>query len=544
MADFLAHNPALVLFATMLLGHILGKVRFAGVQLGSAAVLFAGLFFGSLWPEAKIHDGVIYVGLVLFVYCLGLYSGETFTRSFRGNGKWLQAASFGMVILLFGAVLLANLVLGFEPAAISGAFAGVLTTTPALAGLLKVIGKVSDEAAQDQAIAFFSIAYPFGLVGVVAGVILWEKIFRISPEKTPEIWFGASRGDSNKVVRRVVDIAHQMIEAPSVQDLVKEHGLSVRFGRIRRENDLFLATGSTVLENGLAVSLTGSKSEVERAIEILGRASERQIASHDEHTGTADFYVSQPSAVDIPLRELDIEHDHHASIFKIRRGDFEFAPSGSSTLELGDVVRVAFPIDQLSAMQRIFGNSYKAGGDFDLLGLSLGIVVGILIGLVPMPLPGGAQIQLGNAGGPLVVGLILGNLKRTGSIVWRLAPNANATLRQLGLLLFLGGVGLKAGGAFLPALLSSSGLGVVILTLGVSVTSSMIMLWIFHRLFKTPFAASVGMLAGFQTSPALLSFAQNHCHDDSVTARFAVFYPLATCIKIFLAQLFFLMMIN
>lgn len=539
MNSFFLHNQALLFFLTLLLGFLLGEVKIFGVQLGSAAVLFAGLAVGSVLPKVHLPDAIIYIGLALFVYCLGLYSGEAFTSSFRGRLKWLQVLVVLAVSLLFATVHAANFLLNLESAELAGAFAGILTTTPALAGLLKAIGKVSTEAAQGQAVAYFSIAYPVGLVAVVAAVRVWEALCGLDPEKTPEKWFGKGSLDGKKLVRCVIEITHALSPAPTVQEFIQDSKLRVRFGRIRRGEENALATGSTRLESGAVISVLGTRPEIDRAVSLLGRESDRQVASFDQNTQTVDLYVSNPAVVNIPLRELDIEHDHHANVLKVRRGDKEFLPDGKTLLELGDTVRVAFPVDHFAEIQRLFGNSAKSGGEFDTLGLSLGICLGLFVGLVPLPFPGGIQVQFGVAGGPLIVGLILGNIKKTRSIVWRLSPNANMTLREFGLLLFLTGVGLKAGSSFLQTFLSSSGLSVLLSSFFIVFAECLLLLYLFQRVFGVALAPAVGMLAGFQTSPALLAFAQSHCRDDEVVSRYAVFYPLATCVKILLVQIFF-----
>jgi putative transport protein len=199
-------------------------------------------------------------------------------------------------------------------------------------------------------------------------------------------------------------------------------------------------------------------------------------------------------------------------------------------------VRVLSKRDRLDALSAFFGDSYRALSEIDILSFSLGLALGLLLGALPIPLPGGVTIKLGQAGGPLIVALVLGAAVRTGPIVWSLPYNANLTLRQIGLVLFLAGIGTRAGYAFFSLLLQGQGwsllLGGALITLLVALAA----LWIGYRVFKIPFGLLSGMLAGLQTQPAVLGFALEQAGNDLPNVGYAAVYPLATIAKIVLAQ--------
>jgi len=214
----------------------------------------------------------------------------------------------------------------------------------------------------------------------------------------------------------------------------------------------------------------------------------------------------------------------------------EFLARDDTTLELGDRVRVVTRRENMGSVSQFFGDSFKALGEIDVLSFSLGLALGILVGQIPIPLPGGITFKLGTAGGPLVVALILGALERTGPIVWTLPYNANLTLRQIGLILFLAGVGTRAGYAFVSTLMQGNGL--MLFGAGAALTMGVValMLLIGYRILKIPMNLLLGMIAGMQTNPAILSFANQETENDLPNLGYATVYPLATILKIILAQ--------
>jgi putative transport protein len=212
-------------------------------------------------------------------------------------------------------------------------------------------------------------------------------------------------------------------------------------------------------------------------------------------------------------------------------------PRGETVLELGDRVRVLTQREAMPAVSAFLGDSYRALSEIDLLSFGLGLALGLLIGVVPIPLPGGLTFNLGLAGGPLLVALVLGALQRTGPLVWSLPYSANLTLRQLGLVLFLAAVGTRAGYAFFTTI--TQGLGLAIFVAGALVTTltAWMTLWVGYRVLKIPMGQLAGMLAGLQTQPAVLGFALESSGNDLPNVGYATVYPIATIGKIVLAQL-------
>ncbi|MCS6889416.1 MAG: transporter, partial [Chloroflexus sp.] len=224
-------------------------------------------------------------------------------------------------------------------------------------------------------------------------------------------------------------------------------------------------------------------------------------------------------------------------ITRIRRGDAEILPHGDTTLELGDRVRVVTQRDNMERVTNFFGDSYRALAEIDVVSLGLGMALGMLVGLIPFPLPGGGSFSLGLAGGPLIVALLLGWRGRTGPIVWSLPYSANLTLRQVGMTLFLAGVGTRAGYSFVTTLTQGNGLLLFLSGALITVPVAFATLFIGYKLLKLPFSLLAGMLAGLQTQPAVLAFANEQTGNEAPNIGYAMVYPTATIAKIILAQL-------
>jgi putative transport protein len=206
-------------------------------------------------------------------------------------------------------------------------------------------------------------------------------------------------------------------------------------------------------------------------------------------------------------------------------------------LELGDRVRVLTHRERMDAVSGFFGDSYRALSEIDILTFSLGLALGLLLGIVPVPLPGGIVFRLGFAGGPLIMALILGALGRTGPMVWSLPYSANLTLRQIGLVLFLAGVGTRSGYAFVTTFAQGGGILLFAAGAGITCITALATLWVGHKLLKIPLSLLIGMLSGLQTQPAVLGFALEQTGNDLPNIGYATVYPIATIAKIFLAQL-------
>ena len=540
MIRLLLDNPLLLLFVVAALGYFLGKIKFRGSSLGVAAVLFVGLAFGALHPDLKLPEIVYWLGLVLFVYTIGLSSGPGFLASFRRQGWRDNLLVVSVLMLMFMFAMMVHALFRFTPAQTAGLFAGSLTNTPALASLLDYLKSAASNTGLNHLLAepviAYSLTYPMGVVGMILTIHLMQKIWQT--DYAHEAANLRELGATNvKLQNRTIRVTQSTATHASLHHLIKLHNWDVIFGRMKRDNQLTLALGATRLQVGDLLSIVGRREELERVTAALGEASREQIDLDRRQLDYRRIFVSNPKLAGQRLRDLNLPQQFGAVVTRLRRGDIEFLPHGDTVLELGDRIRVLTHRDRMETVSAFFGDSYRAVSEIDVLTFGLGVALGLLIGLAPIPLPGGVIIRLGLAGGPLMVAMILGTLGRTGPLVWSLPYSANLTLRQVGLILFLAGVGTRAGYAFVNTLTEGSGMTIFMAGALITCAAALTTLAVGHRLLKIPMSLLIGMLAGLQTQPAVLGFALEQTRNDLPNIGYATVYPVATITKIVLAQL-------
>jgi len=283
--------------------------------------------------------------------------------------------------------------------------------------------------------------------------------------------------------------------------------------------------------------VVGTQAEIDRVVARLGAVADERIDLDRRAFDLRRIFVSNPEVAGRPLRELDVPHRLGAVVTRVRRGDVDLLPSDDMRLEIGDRGRVLAPVRDLPAVAAYFGDSYRAASEVDILTFALGLALGLGLGMVPIPLPGGVTVSLGFAGGPLVVALVAGTLDRTGGLVWNLPFSASVAIRQIGLILFLAGIGTRAGSGFLATFAGWHGL--VLLAAGAAITfaTALAALAVAHRVLGIPMSLAMGMVAGIHTQPAVLGYALERTRNEIPSLGYAATYPAATLAKLVLVQL-------
>ncbi|GLI39878.1 transporter [Geobacter hydrogenophilus] len=539
MIKVLIDNPLLLLFMVAAIGYPLGRIRIRGSSLGVAAVLFVGLGIGALHPELKLPEIVYVLGLALFVYTIGLSSGPAFVASLRQDGVRNNLLILGVLVLAAALTVAAQRFLGLPGTVTAGLFAGSLTNTPALAGALETIKHLAPQNLMEQFLAEpvvgYSIAYPMGVMGVVLAISLVQKLWRIdyADEATRFKIAGAA---TESLRSKTIRVTWPLASRQTVAELSRQQKWDVVFGRIKRGEE-YLLTGPVVrFRPGDLVLAVGAEGELQRVAEVLGEMSEEEISADRSEIDYRRIFVSNPRVAGRRLGSLNLFERFGATVTRVRRGDDDFLPHDDMVLELGDRVRVVTHCDRMGEVTALFGDSYRAVSEVDILTFSLGLALGLLLGIVPFPLPGGVTLKLGFAGGPLIVALVLGTIGRSGGMIWSLPYSANMTLRQIGLVLFLAGIGTRAGYGFVSTLAKGGGFAIFAAGAVVTCFAALTTLLVGHRLLKIPMGILIGMVAGLQTQPAVLGYALEQTGNDLPNIGYASVYPVATIGKILIVQ--------
>jgi len=532
----LAENPILTLFAVIGLGYLLGEISVFGFRLGTAGVLFVGLAVGSLGPAISIPEVIPTLGLIIFIYTIGIQSGPEFFNSLRERGYRDSVFALAIVVLGAGVTLLVSRPAHLTRARAAGLYTGAMTNTPALAAtreLLRERGRsagLSPEqlrAASDEPVVAYSIAYPIGVIGVLVSFAVLRRRWKPGMEPPSE---------AAEIRVRDFAVMNPAVIGRTVEEVLRlHHDPGFVVSRIQHGGASEIVRGDTRLEQRDIVVAVGDDDGLVRAEQIFGQPLEAHIEMDRSQLDFRRVFVSRQEIVGKRIRELDLENSMGATVTRLRRGDVDFIPTRDTRLELGDRVRVLTHRENFPAISQFFGDSIRGTAETDFGSVALGMVLGVLVGLVPIPLPGGT-IRLGFAGGPLLVALILGKLERTGRITWIMPLHSNLTLRQIGLLFFLAGVGIRAGYAFAQTL-RQNGLQMLLAGAAITLTVTVVSLVVGYKLLKIPFASLMGLVAGIQTQPACLAYATREANSDAPNLAYAAVYPVAMIAKIILAQL-------
>lgn len=541
MTQTLQQNPLFLLFLVIALGYLAGTVKILGTGLGTAAVLFVGLAFGAFMPGLDIPETVFQLGMAIFVYTIGVRTGPAFFESFQKNG-W-RDIGFVLLMLLLSALISVGIwfAADFDNATISGMYAGSTTNTTALAGVIDMVrlGKLGGSATLDRLVVAYTFSYPMGVIGVIIAIRLMERWLKVDYLAEKAILRKSYPLDEDLTSRAIL-ITKEEIRGKKVRDLLQQYGWNLVFGRV--DSQLYgtvLSNWDVVLSPGDIVVLVGTVDELEQATTVLGEETENSLIYDRKEYDIVRIFVSNPEVVGKELNALRLQERYNAIITRIRRGDVEMLAKPDMVLELGDRIRFVAHRSDIKAIQQMFGDSYHASSRIDLFSFGLGLALGLLLGMVEFHLPGGMVFRLGIAGGPLIVGLLLGALRRTGNIVWAMPYASNVTLNQLGLTLLLAVIGVRSGGTLAESLSEGEWVGIFIAGSVLSISSAMLSLWVGYRIIRIPYSLLLGFIAN---QPAILDYATEITKNRVPSIGYAFMFPISLVMKIVFAQLLFLLL--
>ena len=425
------------------------------------------------------------IGLVMFVYGVGIQYGPQFFASLRGPGiKYMTLANIGVLASLGVAWLLAK-PLGISLATAAGLFAGSGTSTPTLQAALAAAGN------QDPAIGY-SVSYPFGVVGPIVLMTIMAALLK-------------PKFDQPAQNVRVVELTlESKCRNKTVGELAATLPPDVKIVAIRQNHMNSPPLPTTLLQEGDGLLLVGSPQSIEEAKEAVGHEDPGRLSRDRANYDVIRVFVSKAAFVGKPLREVPLP-EFPVIISHVRRGDVEMIATSDLTIEFGDLLVAAVPTGKKAEVQRYFGDSIKGNAELSFVSIGVGIALGLLLGMIPIPLPGGGAFSLGVAGGPLLMALVLGWLGRTGPIGWRMPVVANMVLRNLGLSIFIGSVALGAGSPFVQTVTAN---GVQILFGGAAVLFTLVsIVLVGGHLLRIPFDDLLGICAGSTGNPAIVAAA-------------------------------------
>lgn len=518
MTALLSASPLMTIFLVVALGAILGAIPFGPLRFGAAGALFVGLVVGYIAPDLGEQMALVQqIGLALFVYTVGLSAGQTFFKDLKSQ-RAIMLASLGALVLAAAVAVGGAALLNMPIDLTSGIYAGALTTTPALAAASAIAGTAAPAVG-------YSLSYP---AGVVVGIIIVAIIInRPWPGKhdTPSL--------AGQHLKAVTALATRDVNIRSIPGWRDQR---IKMSYIRSGNVTRVIAPGEMLHANDQVVVVGLPDDVDAAVQSIGYALPEHLADDRSIVDFRQFLASRPEIAGKTIAELNLAARYGAVVTRIIRGDLEVLAADDARVELGDRLWVAYPRDESHRLAEFFGNSHNSVAEVDAIGLGLGIVAGVLLGMVEFSLPGGATFSLGSAAGPLIAGMILGYLQRTGPLVWQLPQGANLTVRQMGLLLFLASVGIASGPAFAQTAFTATGARAIGLGVAVAAVAMGIMA-LAGKLLGLSARRTAGTMAGILGQPALLAFAQTKATDERIESGYATIFALGIVVKILIISI-------
>jgi len=534
-------HTVLILGLVAGLGLQLGHIRVYGISLGVAGVLFVGLFFGHFGFafDQNVLEFARDLGLILFVYTIGLQVGPGFGASLRKQGLPLNIMAAAIVIL--GAVL--TVVIGklFLPKAdfpaLVGVFTGATTSTPSVAAAthaLSTLPGVTPEIAKLPALGY-AVAYPFGVVGIILAMYIVRWVFRIDLKKETKALDESS--GSKKLEMANLRVTNPDLHGMTLDDLSEQSESNVVVSRLLRGDRTEVALGSHVISQGDVLVAVGPPNEIVRYRKIVGDIADIDPTALPSDLEARYLLVTKRSAVGRSVPSLDLAGRFHVAVTRIERGDVEMTPSPDIPLVFGDRVRVVGSPAAIKDVGKELGDSVERRDHPMHAPMFFGIVLGVILGNIPIPIPGLlAPVTLGFAGGPLIAAIILGRIGSFGPFVWYMPRSANLSLRKLGIVLFLSCVGIRAGDQFVQTLVQGHGLQWMACGVAITLIPVLIVACAARILTKLNYMPLCGLLAGSMTDSAGLAFARSVTGSEAPFVSYAAVYPLVMILRILAAQ--------
>jgi putative transport protein len=520
----------LVLFAILALGSWLGSLSFRGVSLGTAAVFFVGLAFGHF--GLTVPRPIMDLGLLLFVYAIGLQAGPRFFRTFRRQGREFVVAAVALLAAGAVTVVMARL-LNLPYALAAGMFTGALTNTPSLASVIDAVGRTDPANAATVSVGY-GIAYPFSIVGVALLVQFLPKLLRRNVPQAEQDWRESQTGERAQLSKKQFRVVNANLEGRRLGELDTHRLSQVNISRVQHEGAVVTGTPDVTLHVGDIILAVGSEEELRKLQLLVGEEVVVEMPANAK-TVSREMVVTEEKVAGKRLMDLHVWDRYAVIITRIRRAGIELTPVGTSTLELGDTLRVVGDDAALDEFSRLVGGNARKIDETNMVPFLIGILLGILVGLVPIPLPNGLSIKLGAAGGALFVSLLLGHFGRIGPFPVYVPVAARNISRELGLMLFLGGAGANAGTQLVKVVQEQGG-GVFLAGAAITITAAFVTILITHVIYKMNLLSVMGLTSGVLTNPPALAAAQNQTETDVPAVTYASAYPVVLIFKILLAQ--------
>ena len=525
------------------LGLYLGRIKIFGISLGITFVFFAGILAGHL--GIVVNKDMLYFaqsfGLILFVYALGLQVGPGFFSSLKKGGVAMNMMGLGVILL--GLIMTVGLhwVTGVSLSNMVGLLCGAVTNTPALGAAqqaLLQIDPANTKGVTDMALAC-AVAYPLGVVGVILAIIILRALFADKKQKDLK-----EQRDTTTYVAEF-HVSNPAIYEKSIKDVMKLTDKDFVISRVWRNGKVSIPTSDTLLHEHDHLLIISVKSDVENIKVLFGEQENVDWNKADIDWNAIDSQlISRRIAVTrnrvngVKLGSLRLRNLYGINITRVNRAGIDLLASPDLRLQIGDRLTIVGEANSVNTVGKILGDEIKRLNNPNLLAVFIGISLGMLLGALPITLPGmSTPVKLGIAGGPIIVGILMGAFGPRFHLTTYTTMSANLMLRQLGIIIYLAGLGIDSGVHFFETVFRAEGLLWIGLGFLLTIVPVLIVGFIASQFFKLDYAHNVGMLCGSMANPMALSYANTTVDGDEPSVSYATVYPRSRFIRVISAQL-------
>ncbi|MEF2621352.1 MAG: putative transporter [Xylanibacter rarus] len=543
--DSVAH--IVLLYAIVIaVGVYLGKIKIGGISIGVTFVLFAGIAAGHIGFTAptNILSFLQEFGLILFVFMIGLQVGPGFLESFRKGGITLNLLSTVMVVLNV-IVMFACYYIFFDTSdpknlpMMVGTLYGAVTNTPGLGAANETLYSIFDKGEVPQIASGYACAYPLGVLGIIGATIAIKYIFGIKLEKEEEE-LAKEEEDNDDVKPHFMDleVTNLYLEGKTLAQVHNFLNRDFVCSRILHDGHVSIPNGSTIFHIGDKLFVVCAENDAEAIIAFIGPTINVDWKKQDEPMVSKRILVTRSSINGKTLGQMHFSSAYGVNVTRVTRQGMDLFAIPSLSLQVGDRIMVVGPEDAVNRVAAVMGNSIKRLDAPNIATIFVGVFIGILFGSIPVAISGiPVPIKLGIAGGPLIIAILIGRYGYKVHLVTYTTTSANMMLREIGLMLFLASVGIKAGDGFLETVIQGDGVKYVYTGFLITIIPILIIGIIARKKYKFNYFTIMGMIAGTYTDPPALAYANSICSKEAPSIGYSTVYPLSMFLRIFTAQI-------
>ncbi len=514
------------LFLIIAIGFIIGRIRIKGISLDISAVIFVALLFGHF--GVMIPQDFQYVGLVLFIFTIGVQAGPGFFQTFRSRGAKLVVVALVLVSSATVTTVVMAWLFDIDFHMATGLLTGALTSTPGLAAAIDATGS-------PLAPIGYGIAYPFGVIGVILFLRVLPRLLNVGIKEAEKDTGTQLLSIYPEVYHRHFVVENENILGKTIGELKIRSMTGASISRVLSGEKAMTPSPGTILHRGDLVRAVGTREALEKVRLLVGSTTDREIPLGEDYE-VQSILVTNKEVVSKTIGQLNLFSNYNATITRVRRSGIDIVPTGNLHLRFGDKLLIACNKENMKAVAKIFGNQERKLSDTNMFPIAIGIVLGILVGQMRISFTENLTFSPGLAGGVLFVALILGNLGKTGPIIWSMSASGIQLLRQLGLLFFLAAVGTQAGAQLVDAF---KHYGIHLFYAGIIITlfPMIISAFVAHYFLRINLLSILGTLTGGMTSTPGLAAIDPMTGSNAPQIAYATVYPVAMVFLIIFVQI-------